>query len=313
MNMMNESICDDRKPNKHAYLVIAHHQFDLLKRILKLLDHPNHDFYIHIDVKATDFSADEFLGITRFGNIHFVERKNVVWGGYSQIDCELHLLNAAVSKTCYSYYHLISGVDMPLKTADEIYNFFEDCGNKEFIHYSSDDYCSCENVYKRVAYHHVLQESVGRTTGALSKVEKACLAIQKRLGVNRWKHMDKPLGCGANWFSITHDLARYVVEHKEWIYKHFKNSFCADEVFLQTLIQNTPFYDNLYKKVSDGDYHTCMRYVDWNRGNPYTFRTEDYEDLISSDYIFARKFDLNVDSEIIDKLEKYLCDKSPMR
>ena len=47
------------------------------------------------------------------------------------------------------------------------------------------------------------------------------------------------------------------------------------------------------------------RYIDWERGsnnNPYVFRTSDYEELKNASGLFARKFDLNVDKEIVEKL-----------
>ena len=35
----------------------------------------------------------------------------------------------------YDYYHHISGVDMPLKTPNEIDEFFKNNAKKEFIHF----------------------------------------------------------------------------------------------------------------------------------------------------------------------------------
>ena len=51
-----------------------------------------------------------------------MDRINVQWGGYSQIKCELKLLKSAIEHN-YDYYHLISGVYLPLKTQDYIHNF----------------------------------------------------------------------------------------------------------------------------------------------------------------------------------------------
>lgn len=45
-----------------------------------------------------------------------------------------------------------------------------------------------------------------------------------------------------------------------------------------------------------------MRYIDWDRGTPYIFKADDYEDLINSKNLFARKFDEEVDKVIIDKI-----------
>lgn len=46
--------------NRHAYLIMAHNQFDLLKKIISLLDFEGHDFYIHIDKKSVDFNLSDF-------------------------------------------------------------------------------------------------------------------------------------------------------------------------------------------------------------------------------------------------------------
>ena len=33
---------------KHAFLIMAHNQFDLLEMLIKLLDDPRNDIYLHI-------------------------------------------------------------------------------------------------------------------------------------------------------------------------------------------------------------------------------------------------------------------------
>ena len=39
---------------KHAFLVSAHHQFEILGKMISLLDDENCDFYIHIDKKTKE-------------------------------------------------------------------------------------------------------------------------------------------------------------------------------------------------------------------------------------------------------------------
>ena len=36
----------------HAYLIIAHEQFDLLESLLKCIDDARNDIYIHIDSRS---------------------------------------------------------------------------------------------------------------------------------------------------------------------------------------------------------------------------------------------------------------------
>ena len=43
-----------------------------------------------------------------------------------------------------------------------------------------------------------------------------------------------------------------------------------------------------------------QRLIDWKRGNPYTWRKQDFDELVNSDLLFARKFDIVVDNQIIN-------------
>ena len=80
--------------------------------------------------------------------------------------------------------------------------------------------------------------------------------------------------CGANWFSITDELASYIVTHEKWINKQFNYKLCPDESSVQSLIQNFKFMEHLYHKETDENYVACLRYIDWNRGNLYVLRCE---------------------------------------
>ena len=68
------------------------------------------------------------------------------------------------------------------------------------------------------------------------------------------------------------------------------------------MILNSDFKKNIYHKKFDGSYQAIMRKIDWERGNPYVWHEKDYDELINSEYLFARKFDENVDKNIIDKI-----------
>lgn len=283
---------------KHAFLIMAHNQFDLLEMLIKLLDDAENDFYIHIDAKVKNFDFQYFSALPTKSNLVFTERNKVSWGGYSQIDTELLLLKAATPGQ-YDYYHLLSGVDLPLKSNEYIHQFFEDHQGKEFLHFCTMEYTSKASTLSRIQQYHFLQEKVGRKEkGPLKFMERASLKLQRILKVNRLKSLDSTPYCGANWFSITHDFATFVLQKEDYIRKHFKLSFCADEMFLHTLILDSPFAENLYLKETEDNYESCLRYIDWKRGTPYIFKTEDFDDLMSSPYLFARKFDLSVDSNI---------------
>ena len=287
--------------NRHAYLVMAHHQFDLLKRTLTLLDFEGHDFYIHIDKKAVGFDPAEFDGITQKSQVHFIQRRNTVWGGYSGIETELALLDEAV-KGGYSYYHLISGADMPLKPAREIYEFFQQHDGTEFVHFCTEEFTNRPSTIQRASLYHPFQEKAGRQNGFYKKADHVLLAVQRRLGTDRFKKTGARLYCGSNWFSISGGFAEYLLSKKDFIRKYFRSTCCADELFLQTVLMASEFKDHLYKPCFSDACAANMRYVDWKRGSPYVFRAADFDELMNCGCMFARKFDLSVDSEICDRI-----------
>lgn len=55
-----------RKVNdeKHAYLIKAHHQFALLRKLLMLLDDERNDIYIHIGMDVR-FEREELKGVVK--------------------------------------------------------------------------------------------------------------------------------------------------------------------------------------------------------------------------------------------------------
>lgn len=295
---------------KHAYLIMAHNEPYILERLVKLLDDKRNDLYIHIDKKNKNIDKVKINSFVKKSKVYFTKSLDVRWGSSRQIDCELLLLEEATSRGNYGYYHLLSGVDFPLKTQDEIHSFFEKNNGKEFVCFC--DFSSIRSgVIDRIKYYHLFTNNLrsSKKINLSQKLHSLFLKIQKLLKFNRIKEKENSFKYGANWFSITDDLARYVLENKKYIKKTFRYTLCADELFLQTLVFNSKFYDKLYLKADDG-YSQIMRYVDWKRGNPYTFKLEDYDELMKSGMFFARKFSTSTDKLIIDKIyEKLRSDK----
>jgi hypothetical protein len=295
---------------KHAYLIIAHNNFYILERLLKLLDDERNDIYLHIDKKTLNFDYKKFKYLLKKSNLYFCKRISVNWGGFSQVKCELLLLKKAVSLR-YDYYHLISGVDLPLKSQNEIHTFFEN-KNGEFIHFCNESQADKEEVINRTSKYHFFQEYSKSKNKFIktrsNQLNHLSLKVQNLLKINRNLKLQNKgiLQYGSNWFSITHKFAEYVISKEKEIAKLFRFTICPDELFLQTLVYNSDFKNNLYLNKKDDSYKANMRLIDWQRGGPYTFRIDDFEELINSDRFFARKFDINIDRNIVDKISEYV-------
>lgn len=290
---------------KHAYMILAHNKLDQLALMLRALDDPRNDFFLLLDCKLKQVDEKPLFEAVRKGRLFILPDKiDVRWGQYSQVRARMRLLETATEQDHYDYYHNISGQDLPLKNQDEIHAFFDEHGGWEFLSLNRPD--RARKYAHRCRFYYGFLKSVGRPK---SNFQKICIFLAARcqklfLGVDRQKlNPDTVFMKGGAWFSISDAFARYCVSRADWVAEAFDETYCGDEMLTQTLLYNSPFRDKLYQPM-EGETRS-MRCTDWTRGKPYTFRSEDYEDLISSKLLFARKFDIDLDREIVLKLVEH--------
>lgn len=282
---------------KHAYLILSHKSDSLFEHLLGCLDHELNDLFIHMDKRNKGYDEEHTKALLSYSNVYHCASISCNWGAFSLVQAELLLLELATRNGHYDYYHLISGSDLPIKPQEYIHKFFEKEKGKEFVRFQSSEF----SFEDRIRYYYPLQETFGKKP---SYIARKLLSIQQRLGIQRNKGIK--FQKGTQWFSITDSFARYVLSQKDFVNKVFHDTLCPDELFIQTLILNSEFISNLYHQNFDNDTKAIMRHIDWTRGEPYVFRDCDYEELVTSEMLFARKFDPEIDSRIIDKISKYV-------
>lgn len=297
---------------RHAFLIIAHNNWEQLKKLIECLDSDNHDIYVHIDKKSREYDESFFENTTKKSNLKIYRKYEVYWGGFSQVQVEIFLFQMSHHEH-YDYYHLISGADLPLKNNKEIDAFFEDHKGNEFILY--DDMALNQNseITRRTKYYHFLQNYRRKykqkwKNDIFTFFERVLLVCQIIIRIDRTKNLDWKIKYGSQWVSITHELVSVILENKNKITRVFSCTNCADELFIQTIAYNCGFKQKIYQP--DLNQTANLRYIDWNRGNngnPYTFKFCDKNLLIPSDSkenknLFARKFSESIDKSIINEV-----------
>ncbi|MBR4462167.1 MAG: hypothetical protein IKS51_06285 [Erysipelotrichaceae bacterium] len=302
--MQENDRISDNVNDRHAYMIMAHHNFDQLCRLLELLDDERNDICLHIDKKSRNVPYEKIRSSLKKAKLYPVRRINVTWGGFSMVRCA-YLLMEEAARTKHAYYHMLTGVDLPLKSQNEIHDFFRQNRGKEFINLDKK-----MNSSKKILHRHeefrFLQDIIGRKEGrlydALRWLEDLSMKVQRRLGIKRNTKGISRYYKGSAYFSVTDDFIRYVLSQKKMVRRLLNHSLFSDEFVIQTLAMNSEFKDRI---VADN-----YRYIDWKRkpgdGGPYTFTVEDYDALIQSDRLFARKFDENKDNGIILKICDYV-------
>jgi len=270
---------------KHAYLIIVHHEFDVLQRLVSVLDDKRNDIYIHFDKKIEDLPVVE----TKKANLLILKKRiDVRWGDVSQIEAEYRLFESSFEGGPYSYYHLLSGVDMPLKSQDEIHTFFDRHQGKEFIGF--DQQIDSKEIDRKVRRYHLFPRFFRSETGLLDVIRRmirfVALRLQCIFGIKRHTSID--FKKGTSWISVTHDFIGFLLPKFEEVKKMYTNSFCADEIFLHTLCWNSSFRANLYD--AGNETRGSMRLINWNNNRLVEWKDEDYDILMQSNAMFARKF-----------------------
>ena len=280
-----------------AHLIIAHKNPMQLERLIKRMQHHSFDFYIHIDKKI---DIEQFLFLKKYKQVHFIEKRiKCNWGGFSTLQAMLNSLEEVLETGIeYGFYNLLSAQDYPIKTNEAIYAYFSKHADKSFIFYEPKEESNwwSEAVLRYEKYH--LTES--SFTGKFF-VEKI---INKVLPKRKFPLSLKIYGGSkASWWSLNRESAAYLVDfmnEKKELHNFLKYCWGTDEFVIPSILMNSPLKSQIV--------NNNLRYIDFPPGkaNPRILESADLEKLISSDMLFARKFDTEVSIVVLDQIDEQL-------
>ncbi|MBE7176653.1 MAG: glycosyl transferase [Mucilaginibacter polytrichastri] len=271
---------------KIAHLLLVHKSPRQLGRLVALLDHPAFDFYIHIDKKSDE---RPFHFLKKRPNVTFIRKRiDIRWGGYGTIAATLAGFRE-ISTERYDYINVMSGQDLPLKSPADIHKFLSDRKGSEFITCLrlSDEW---EEALPRIRdYHLVNWKMYGKYR--LQKV------VNGLMPVRRFPEGFVPVG-RSNWFTLSAEAVRYILgftRQNPAFVRYFHYCWGADEIMFPTILYNSHFRSSIQEN---------LLHVDWSEGHahPKVFTTHDLPELQNSDKLFARKFDEEIDCEVIEQL-----------
>lgn len=270
-----------------GYLLLVHRYPEQFKRLFQTIYDPDNQYVVHVDRN----SGPELAALIRhflapYPNADVLESRPALWGGYSLIDAELRGMKRLLEMDPgWQFFINLSGQDFPLKSQAFIKSFLSRNRGKEFI--------------RAVDQKQVRPETLGRIENYVIELRRRIVrTIVKRpflRGVTPY--------IGNQWMAVSRRFCEFAcndpsVDRYKRFYRH---TFIADEGFFQTLIMNTASHG-----VVVGD---DMRMIDWIpdgdiKLRPRTFTMADAKALLASPDLFARKFDAEVDADILTLLEE---------
>lgn len=310
---------------KVAYLILAHQYPNQLARLVKSLDSPASIIFIHLDSKADiNVFKSAIDNITLTGKVSFLSnRLQVIRFGFNMIRATLEGLKAIVSTgEEFSHITLLSGQDYPIKNIELFHGFLEGNPQKSLLdnYQLPFKYWNGNGGLDRVHYYHLVFSKFHFIFPILSYVQTR---LHNKAPVGIWKivhlffklvpTLNKkprkffpnmlPYG-GSQWWTLSTEAVRYILDYLKdnpSFFNYFKYTYIPDETFFQTLLLNCP-----NEEISSNIINRNFRHIVFKQGegSPKNLTIDDLKELLESDRFFARKFDIEMDSQIMDKLDE---------
>ena len=298
------------------YLILAHKNPLQLSRMIERLDDGASKFFIHLDAKTP---IEPFAACLEGAHIRFIEpRERCVWGDFSIVRATIHLMEAASKEK--GVFILMSGQDYPIQSQGYINAFLESNKEFDFIEIEPlEEKWKPKMVKDKLEHYHILHSEERGNSNCYAPF-RHCSVFQKlrtlmHLLKGRLSRKNFRLLCslpkrvapferqyaGSQFWAFSertfYAVLNYIREHKAALEGYYKYTSSSDEIYFHSVLMNLVAKDSTIKLKDP------ITYVNYFRKNN-VFITEDFDKITSAKgKLFARKFDTDIDIEILNKLD----------
>lgn len=308
------------------YIILAHKAPLQLARLLERLFTRESRFYIHIDKDVDIYPFRKELG--HFSNVFFLtdeQRISAVWADFAMVQATLNCMQQIIADKRKGYCVLMSGQDYPIKSSAYINDFLSrqyganfiegypilpsecpELGRKRINRYkinlskTRNDILLFPSIFDKEFYGNANFQSFWVLAKRKSIV--SCLEIlPQTLRKRRFPSYLQPYK-GSQWWAFPietiHFIDDFINGHPGYLSYHLY-TFAPDEIFFQSIIHS------MLDKVR---IHEEVTYVNWPPDNlgPLLLKEINFEEVMEKgrDKLFARKFDIEIDSKILDLIDR---------
>ena len=300
------------------YLILAHKNPLQLGRMIERLDDGASKFFIHLDAKTP---IEPFAACLEGAHIRFIDkRERCVWGDFSIVQATIRLMEAASEEQ--GVFILMSGQDYPIQSQGYINDFLESNKGFDFIEIEPlEEKWKPKMVKDKLEHYHILHsEERGNSNcyapfahcSVFQKLRTLMHLLKGRLSVKNFRllcSLPKRVApferqyAGSQFWAFSertfYAVLNYIREHKAALEEYYKYTSSPDEIYFHSVLMNLVAKDSTIKLKEQ------ITYVNYFRKNN-VFITEDFDKLTSEKgKLFARKFDTDIDIEILNKLDSY--------
>lgn len=278
---------------RQAILITAYRDLSQLHHLVEYFD-DDFELFIHLDKKC----QKDYRFLQERPHTHLYLQYKIAWGDINHLYAILLLVKEAYAHKDLEYFHLITGSDYPIPPLAEFKNFCEEHRHENFVEHfplPHDDW-GVEGGLNRIQYYW-LQPSYRVKHGRL--IEKS-IKWQRRLGIRRrFRYFDGKIYGGGTYWSVSREAVGqaldYMDRHPDYL-RRFHLTSIAEEICLPSL----------WAGIGMPMHNDYKRYIDWgpDGGNPQTLTEKDYDNIVNSGALFARKMASGDSDKLIELLDK---------
>ena len=334
---------------KHAILLLAHNNPAQLARLISALDCDCFDFFIHIDQKVPSSIFKKAITTSKSSVcfVDDSKRRNIVLNDFSLVDATCELMKTALQSSIanqkeYLYYILLTGQDYPIKNISSITRQLEDNYPLAYI----DSYSVYEARQHKISWvEHVghsfysqrcrrlLLKCCGRSF-YYSQFGKVVKVIPKILDFVNTKLKGSPrqllqptgyeYSVGSHFWMLPDIAVEFILDryaHDEQLNDIFHNIAAPEESYFQTVISamgnkiSIPDpWTQFSSQIAEMD-NPALRLIKWyengkhTNGHPAIWRKSDFDTISNARALFGRKFNSQIDSEILTLIDERILNK----
>jgi hypothetical protein len=293
-----------------VYIILAHKLPEQLVRLVRKLQTDAATFLIHIDKKTDEVTFKKMeKSLGNFDNVHFLKRHVCYWGAFGHVAATLEGIRKIITlELDYDYVTLLTGQDYPIKSNDYIQKVLRNSDKRSFIEYfplPSEVWGKEDGGLERINYWYfhwlgctfVFLRNYRFNSPLLKRIYSA---INATIPLKRTFPKGFNIFGGSSYWCLSRDCIDYIhefVQKNDRFVKFFKHVNISDEIMFHTILLNSPLKSRL---INDN-----LRYIEWSsRPNPMILRKKDFSKFFNSDKLFARKFDMTIDNEVLDMIDQ---------
>ncbi len=303
-----------------CYLIQTYKNPEQIYRLVKLIQNTTSNSFIIVSHNFSSCSLNTNL-FKKLHNVQVISNNGVMMGGFDIIQGFLEAVAWLLDhKIQFDWFINLTGQDYPTQSLDKIENFLEKTDYDGFLEYfnvlSNQSPWSQQLVNTRYLYQYkhfpeYLSPGQQYMLKPIKYIINNCQPFFRLdysygviVGIKNYCNLfDKNFTCyGGSYFAtLSHQCTNYLYEfacENSKIIDYYRKTFIPEESFIQTVLVNSKKF-----KLCNNNY----RYTDFagsRHGHPRILTDKDFSVLIKDNIHFARKFDMSVDSQILDRLDR---------